>query len=875
MHSRVKSSFFLTLFAIVLSACGVTPSSSSPSSQTTSTTSQSSSTSTSTSSASSSSASSSVDSVTITFNAKGGSAVAPVVVNRNAAVAAPAVPTRAGYTFEGWYRGKAGLTWLEPDAVTFPLSASVNTTLFAYWEPTNSKTVNYSTGETYFSTLSSTAQRFILNPLTYETSAENDILSSLSTTLYSSEVDWDKAIEQGVADFKGDFSRIESKEFSIESLDFITILQGATSFPKDLEGNDFTLPGGKYDRDNATKITSTDWIFELREDMFFEDGLQVTASTFEYTLKQFLDPVQNNFRSTSYYKDADNRSGFPILNASEYKKQTLENPVLWSDVGFEVIDNFTFKLTTFEAIPQSFAVSFGNMQLVHPTIYASSLNGSNSSYGTPQNPYVSYGPYLIKSFNENQLFVLNKNFDFVRKDTITYKSISYSFTATVEENMNLFENGSLSAVGLIGQYYTEYAENPNVKRAWQGYPSYLIVNTAPSSLETDAHQKHPIVQDERFRQALFFGFNRAAYNSTVYAPNAPSVLPVPVDTKGYIQDPLYYSESPNHLENLEDFSIPTGSNGFIPERAIQLFNAALTDYLATPGAVSGPVTLKYLVSNNALNVSLAEYIKSMYETLFNTDASNPDKLIIDIVAVASTSIGAIRAAWDFDLLPINLGFGISYGVWFQYAAFGLLGGTVVPEFGLTIPFTGGLDAEGNTIEIDLREDPESWIMEEVDIDLTTTYDYLLELGEEVVFEIDEDGDYVIPGFAWLLEQLEPSEGKPAGIYRGPIYTLAEYVYNESTPWDASAAEPFPGATEEVWKITAVFEKAFLAQMPLIPMSTLDSAVVYADNVMIDWPAYSSAFGWGAARYRYLTTDTDFADGFYNAYEAAFVATLQA
>jgi oligopeptide transport system substrate-binding protein len=265
----------------------------------------------------------------------------------------------------------------------------------------------------------------------------------------------------------------------------------------------------------------------------------------------------------------------------------------------------------------------------------------------------------------------------------------------------------------------------------------------------------------------------------------------------------------------------------------------------------------------------------MYETLFNTDASNPDKLIIDIVAVASTSIGAIRAAWDFDLLPINLGFGISYGVWFQYAAFGLLGGTVVPEFGLTIPFTGGLDAEGNTIEIDLREDPESWIMEEVDIDLTTTYDYLLELGEEVVFEIDEDGDYVIPGFAWLLEQLEPSEGKPAGIYRGPIYTLAEYVYNESTPWDASAAEPFPGATEEVWKITAVFEKAFLAQMPLIPMSTLDSAVVYADNVMIDWPAYSSAFGWGAARYRYLTTDTDFADGFYNAYEAAFVATLQA
>jgi oligopeptide transport system substrate-binding protein len=869
MHSRVKSSFFLTLFAIVLSACGVTPSSSSsPSSQTPSSSAPSSST-------PSSSAPSSQETVTVTFDAKGGSAVAPVTVNKNGTLAAPTAPTRAGYQFEGWFRGKAGLTWLEPEATTFPLTASVNTTLFAYWEPTNSKNVNYSVGETYFSTLSSTAQRFILNPMTYETGAENDIMSSLSTTLYSSEVDWDKAIEQGVAEFKGDFSKIEAKEFSVESLDFITILQGAETFPQDIEGNDYTLPGGKYDRDNATKVSKTEWIYNLREDIFFEDGLQVTASTFEYTLKQFLDPVQNNFRSTSYYKDADNRSGLSILNASEYKKQTAENPVPWSDVGFDIIDTFTFKLTTFEAIPQSSAVGFGNIQLVHPTIFASSLNGSNSTYGTPANPFVSYGPYLIKSWNENQSFVLNKNFNFVRKDTITYKSISYAFTATVEENMNLFENGSLSSVGLIGQYYTEYAENPNVKRAWQGYPSYLIVNTAPSSLETGAHQKHPVVQDERFRQALFFGFNRAAYNSTVYAPNAPSVLPVPVDTKGYIQDPLYYSESPNHLENLEDLNIPTGSNGYIPERAIQLFNAALTDYLASPGAVAGPVRLKYLISNNALNVSLANYIKSMYETLFNTTPENPDKLIIDIVAVASSSIGAIRAAWDFDLLPINLGFGASYGVWWQYAAFGLIGGTVVPQFGLTMPFTGARDENGNTIEIDLREDPESWIMENVDVDLTTTYDFLLELGEEVVFELDEDGDFVLPGFAWLLEQLEPSEGKAAGIYRGSIYALAEYVYNESTPWDGSAAEPFPGATEEVWKITAVFEKAFLAQMPLVPMSTLDSAVVYAANVVIEWPAFSSAFGWGASRYRYLNTDADFANGFYNSYEAAYLATLQA
>jgi len=865
MHSKVKSSFFLTLFAIVLSACGVTPSSSTTS-QTTSTT---------TSSGTTSVTPSSQETVVVTFDARGGSAVAPATVAKNGTLTAPTIPTRAGYRFMGWFRGKPGLTWLEPAAQQFPLTVANDVTLFAYWEPLQSKAVNYSADETYFSTISSTAQRFILNPMTYETATENDIMSSLSTTLYSSEVDWGKAIEQGVADFVGDFSKIEAREFSIEALDFITILQGATSFPKDAAGNDYTIDG-KYDRENATKITSTEWTFEIRDDIFFEDGTQVTAYTFEYTLKQFLDPVQNNFRSTSYYKDDANRSGLPILNASEYRKQlTTGTPVAWEDVGFDVVDTTTFKLTTYEAIPQSSAVGFGNIQLVQPTVFAASLDGANSNYGTPANPFRSYGPYVIKSWNENQSFVLNKNFDFVRKDTITYKSISYAFTATVEENMNLFEAGSLSSVGLIGQYYTQYAENENVKRAWSGYPQYLIVNTAPSSLPTNPHVKHPIVQDERFRQALFFGFNRGAYNSTVYAPNAPSVLPVPVDTKAYIQDPLYYSESPFHLENLEDFNIPTGSNGYIPERAIQLFNAAYNDYLLTPGAVAGPVTLKYLTSNSSLNVSLANYVKSMFETLFNTDPANPDKLIINVVAVAAASVTPLRAAWDFDLLPINLGFGVSYGVWWQYAAFGLIGGAVVPQFGLSIPYTGALDENGNTIEVDLREDPTSWIMEVIDIDLTTTYDYLLELGEEFVYEEDENGDLLRPGFAWLMDRLAPSEGKAAGLYRGTIYALAEYVYNESTPWDASAAEPFPGATEEVWKVTAAFEKAFFQQMPLIPTATLSSAVLYADNVEITWPLYSTAFGWGAARYRYLNSDADFEDGFYNAFEAAYLATLPA
>jgi len=520
------------------------------------------------------------------------------------------------------------------------------------------------------------------------------------------------------------------------------------------------------------------------------------------------------------------------------------------------------------------------MRLVHPEVYEASLdeNGINSNYGTPSNPYRSYGAYIIKSWDENQRMVLNKNFDYIYKEVVTYKSVAYEFTATPAENMALFENGDLSAVGLIGEFYAEYAENPNVKTSWSGYPQYIIINTAPSSVATNPHQKSPITTDERFRQALFFGFNRALYNSTVYAPNAPSVLPVPQDIKGYTQDPLTYMESPQHEANLEDFGISEGTFGFDPERAVELFEDALADFRTEYPELTGPINLKLIVSDNALNLSLANWIKNAYETLFNTNAVTPDKLVVNVVSSTTAATAAARAAWDFDLLMINLGFGGSTGVQWQYPVIAFIGALIgAAGFGLNLPYTSTFDEAGIATEIDLLEDPTSWMNAPLNIDLTVTYEYLESLGEEFIYEqeldedgeevVDEDGNlvYVNPGHLALYEELIADGEKAAGIYTGSIYDLANNMFVLDSPYDGSAVAPFPGATEEVWNVVQAFEEVFFEQMPLVPTSTLQSATLYADNVVILWPKYSVAFGWGASRYRFLDTDADFADGMFNSF----------
>ena len=141
----------------------------------------------------------------VRFNTKTTQTLSPVLLPLDGGTVESApVPTREGYRFGGWFYGKPGLTWLETTPVAFPLEVDESLTLYAYWEPIDSKAVSYSEGETYTSSLTSNTA-LNLNPLVYEWSHETDLIDMLVTPLYTTEVDWDLAIEKGVADAPGDF----------------------------------------------------------------------------------------------------------------------------------------------------------------------------------------------------------------------------------------------------------------------------------------------------------------------------------------------------------------------------------------------------------------------------------------------------------------------------------------------------------------------------------------------------------------------------------------------------------------------------------------------------------------------------------------------
>ncbi|MCH4889702.1 hypothetical protein EZV73_19120 [Acidaminobacter sp. JC074] len=789
-------------------------------------------------------------STVVSFDDRQGN-VATVLVGENGGdVEAPTEPTREGYKFGGWFTTKRGFTWTT-QPVEFPYNVEASTTLYAYWEPVDSKAVDYSPEVTYVSTLDD-KDPVVINPLIYQWSYEDDLIDLLSTSLYTSsdknniEVDWDKAIADGLAAFPGDFSKFESQEYSIEALDYQIVLVGATRFPVDSEGNDHLTADGKYDREGAPAIKDTEWTISIREDMKFEDGTPITSADYEYTLKQFIDPVLNNKRATMFYKTEEAKNGAPLMNSYEYFTGTQikdENgnmkDVAWEDVGFEIVDDYTFTMKFWEPVSQSSAIAYANnFRLIHKEAFEASLTTAkeDAAYGTPDYPYVSYGEYIIKTWDENQKIVFNKNFDYVKKETINYKSRVIEIVDSTDTRMALFAAGEISVAGLTQDYYAEYAEYDNLFKEWRGYPQYLILNTAPSKLEENAHEHPSAMYDKTFRQALFYGFDRSYYANNVYAPNTASLLPIPLDTKAYNQDVFYYSESPQHMTVLEEFNINPDTHAYVPDLALSLFDQAWANWKAEGN--EGPITLKFISDNDDFTKNLVEHMKVSYEELFNADE---ERFILDIVYNENEGHQAETSSWNFDAVLSAVGFGTSSGAQWQYPAIAFFGDVIGGGFlGLSQPYdVSGVDgvAEYATLEIE--------------IDLTNTWNYLDELGLDSMEEDELEGHIKL--YNWLKE----ADGKPAGIYRGSLEDICMVIINEDTPWDGTASEPFAGASNDIYNYIAELEKVFFEYCPLIPTVTRSSAIVYADNVVIEWPAYSSGFAWGTGRYRYLSTDPDF------------------
>lgn len=223
-----------------------------------------------------------------------------------------------------------------------------------------------------------------------------------------------------------------------------------------------------------------------------------------------------------------------------------------------------------------------------------------NTYGTTVDTTASYGPYMLKSFQSDKEFVLEKNpywYGYgLPENEGTYQTthIKTTFVSEDATSMEMFLNGQLDEKGLSKDYltdyatseYTYYSEAPNVfGMAVNPHLENLTKNQAAAGPNINK----TILTLKNFRMALSLGMDRAAFIEATDPANTPAFALYGDTIVGDPETATFYRDTEEAKQVIVDFWGLTDEigtqyadldeaiesiTGYNPEMAKECFNKA-------------------------------------------------------------------------------------------------------------------------------------------------------------------------------------------------------------------------------------------------------------------------------------------------------------
>jgi oligopeptide transport system substrate-binding protein len=512
-------------------------------------------------------------------------------------------------------------------------------------------------------------------------------------------------------------------------------------------------------------------------------------------------------------------TGIPVGGVETYDDATV---VTWAEVGFKVIGDFasslTFEITLKEgrtAWDVMGALTSAITGVVHPAAYEAGMNASRTqtTYGTIDNPLVSYGPYNMTAWETDVLYfyTLNPN----HYDAADYRitKVRYDVIADQSIAVSEFKAGRLDVVGAGGVYYNEFKFNKNLKLS----PVTTFFRFAFNIRGSDAYALNPILVYPEFRQAFYFAIDRETFSSEVRAPSHP--------TYGFL-GPVYLSTEYNFVsyrgsqpgqDVLADFSPETF--GYNPTKAKELFDDAYALAVAAGDIQQGEVVqVEYKFFNVETNWQVANWVKDTVETIFNEGEATP-LFSLKLTAVSSAALNQAWANGDFEM---------TFGGWqgLNFDAPSMLGQVYNSYF--TYMLEKGFNTKDAQVVVELPNSKlalESWI---------AGYELLVAPTDTQTAQYNK---WVALHALFVGDTLTTTYHQLFSYAYGELYNVKDVNY--------------AGKTDDFDAITAALEGVLLDQMIAIPLFTSVAATVYSTRVVFESNEYHAWMAWGGFKYMYL------------------------
>ena len=488
--------------------------------------------------------------------------------------------------------------------------------------------------------------------------------------------------------------------------------------------------------------------------------------------------------------------------------------VLWSEVGFEVTDTYTFRFsltqrkTQWQVMTQ---LSSAILSVVHIANYENGMieDGTRTNYGTIDNPLVSFGVYELIEWEPGAYYIFERNDAHYDADEYDIQFIRYDVISDQSVAVAEFIKGNLDVTGVSGDYFSVY-ENSDYLKLSPVTTFFRFAFGLDRDVDQDGNPDAPIMGIKDFRLALYFATDRETFVTDVNAPGHP--------TQG-ILGPLYYSSEMGLLSyrsSAPGIAVLAGLSpetyGFNPVMAKQYYDAAyaqaVTDGYITDGEV---VQIELAIFNSETNLKMADWLESTWEDIFG---STFDLVINDVDG------DTLDAIWD------QGNFDITFGGWqgLQFWAPQMLQVYSDVDGAANILETGF--STGNAVvSVELAATKvavTAWLAElEAIAEPTTSQQGYIDLYTEFLAGFTDD--------VW------------AGTY--------DYLWNEAySDILLSGLAEYDGNLDDYDAITAALEGELLDQMINIPLFTRVGASVYSSRIVFDADTYHARMGWGGLKY---------------------------
>ena len=360
----------------------------------------------------------------------------------------------------------------------------------------------------------------------------------------------------------------------------------------------------------------------------FTDGTPIDAYTFEESMKLLNDPLLAN---RNVY--ASNLVGGEAYLLGEGD---------WEDVGYKAIDATTLEIhflpdyepADWNEFKLNFA--FAGNGVVPVELYKSCISedGTQCTYGTSLDKFMSSGPYDVTDLIPGQYYEVTKRTDAGAPLTDVFTPDKITWVSATDSNtqIQLFENGEIDSVVANQAAYDEYADNA---RYWYQKDNFgIYLNGETPTCEA--------LKDVNLRYALYWGLDRETVVKTVFPISDPcayqfmdyATMPDPADPLNKV---VNYRETPEAQAIRIDGHEVT-KLGYDPDLAREYFDKAYENN----GSQKIEITCIYGDSGDTLK-AWAEALQYHYNNFFGTD-----RFEITLQAVPNALLYTMIARTDMD-----------------------------------------------------------------------------------------------------------------------------------------------------------------------------------------------------------------------------------